>query len=77
MSKRILAALTTAIALILSSSVLNAAEIKLVRFGPLGEERPGIVDAQGQIRDLSAHIDDITPDTIICGLTRGNCKNLQ
>ena len=64
MSKRILAALTTAIALILSSSVLNAAEIKLVRFGPLGEERPGIVDAQGQIRDLSAHIDDITPDTL-------------
>ena len=64
MSKRILAAVTTAITLILSSSVLNAAEIKLVRFGPLGEERPGIVDAQGQIRDLSAHIDDITPDTL-------------
>ena len=64
MFKRILAALITAIALVLSSSPLNAAEIKLVRFGPAGEEKPGIVDAQGQIHDLSAHIDDITPDTL-------------
>ena len=64
MSKRILAAVTTAMTLILSSSFLNAAEIKLVRFGPAGEERPGIVDTQGQIRDLSAYIDDVTPDTL-------------
>lgn len=33
--------------------------MKLVRFGPAGAERPGLVDAQGRIRDLSAHIDDI------------------
>ena len=63
MSKKILATLT-ATALILSSSFLNAAETKLLRFGPAGEERPGLVDAQGQIRDLSAHIDDISPDTL-------------
>ena len=64
MSKRVLTASITALVLLLSGSLLNAAEIKLVRFGPVGEERPGIVDAQGQIRDLSTHIDDITPNTL-------------
>jgi 2,4-didehydro-3-deoxy-L-rhamnonate hydrolase len=33
--------------------------VKLVRFGPAGEERPGMIDADGKLRDLSAHIDDI------------------
>ncbi len=33
--------------------------MKLVRFGQPGQEKPGIVDADNQIRDLSAHIDDI------------------
>lgn len=33
--------------------------MKLVRFGALGAEKPGILDADGQIRDLSAHINDI------------------
>ena len=33
--------------------------MKLVRFGPAGTERPGLVDARGRIRDLSAHVDDI------------------
>ena len=33
--------------------------MKLVRFGVPGEERPGIVDSRGRIRDLSAHIEDI------------------
>ena len=33
--------------------------MKLVRYGPRGEERPGIVDAAGKLRDLSAHVDDI------------------
>ena len=28
-------------------------DMKLVRFGPAGQEKPGLVDAQGQIRDLS------------------------
>jgi hypothetical protein len=27
--------------------------MKLVRFGPAGREKPGIVDKQGKIRDLS------------------------
>ena len=33
--------------------------MKLVRFGDAGSEKPGLVDATGKLRDLSAHIDDI------------------
>lgn len=33
--------------------------MKLVRFGEAGREKPGIVDAQGRIRDLSAHVPDL------------------
>ena len=33
--------------------------MKLVRFGKPGKEKPGIIDAEGKIRDLSGHIDDI------------------
>jgi len=45
-------------------SAAQAAELKLLRFGPAGEEKPGLLDAQGQIRDLSGHIEDITPDLL-------------
>ncbi len=33
--------------------------MKLLRYGPRGQERPGILDDQGRIRDLSAHVGDI------------------
>jgi len=33
--------------------------MKLVRYGPAGQEKPGILDAEGTIRDLSGHVDDI------------------
>ena len=33
--------------------------MKLLRFGPKGHEKPGLLDADGVIRDLSAHIDDL------------------
>lgn len=33
--------------------------MKLVRFGAAGAEKPGIVDARGVIRDLSAHVADL------------------
>lgn len=41
--------------------------MKLLRYGPPGQERPGLLDAEGRVRDLSAHIDDVaghvlTPD---------------
>ncbi len=32
--------------------------MKLVRFGPPGAEKPGLVDADGTIRDVSAHVQD-------------------
>ncbi len=32
--------------------------MKLVRFGNPGEEKPGLVDGDGAIRDLSAHVSD-------------------
>ena len=35
--------------------------MKLLRHGPLGQERPGLLDAQGKVRDLSALLTDITP----------------
>jgi len=38
--------------------------MKLLRHGPKGQERPGALDAQGQVRDLSALIADITPETL-------------
>ena len=33
--------------------------MKLLRWGPVGAEKPGFVDANGRLRDLSAHVDDI------------------
>lgn len=38
--------------------------MKLCRFGSRGAEKPGLVDAQGALRDLSAHVADITPDSL-------------
>ncbi len=34
--------------------------MKLVRFGNPGEEKPGLVDADGAIRDLSGHVSDFS-----------------
>jgi 2,4-didehydro-3-deoxy-L-rhamnonate hydrolase len=33
--------------------------MKLLRYGEPGAEKPGLLDAEGRIRDLSDHIDDI------------------
>ena len=38
--------------------------MKLLRYGPAGQEFPGVLDADGNIRDLSAHISDITPANV-------------
>ena len=38
--------------------------MKLVRYGNPGEEKPGLIDAEGALRDLSAHVADITGATI-------------
>lgn len=33
--------------------------MKLVRYGARGAEKPGLIDAEGRLRDLSAHVADI------------------
>jgi 2-keto-4-pentenoate hydratase/2-oxohepta-3-ene-1,7-dioic acid hydratase in catechol pathway len=33
--------------------------MKLVRYGDIGAEKPGVLDADGALRDLSAHVADI------------------
>ena len=38
--------------------------MKLLRFGPSGSEKPGLLDADGQIRDLSGIVDDIAGDVL-------------
>jgi ureidoglycolate lyase len=38
--------------------------MKLCRFGPPGQEKPGIVDASGAVHDLSGLIADIGPETL-------------
>ena len=41
--------------------------MKLLRYGPRGSEKPGLLDAEGQIRDLSAVISDLSGD-VLCNL---------
>ena len=41
-----------------------SAELVLLRFGAEGSEKPGLLDPQGSIRDLSGHIADWTPDQL-------------
>jgi 2,4-diketo-3-deoxy-L-fuconate hydrolase len=38
--------------------------MKLVRFGEAGKERPGVLDSDGHVRDLSAHVKDISGDVL-------------
>ena len=41
--------------------------MKLLRYGPKGAEKPGLLDANNQIRDLSSIIPDLTGDTVDSG----------
>ena len=38
--------------------------MKLLRYGPKGAEKPGLLDANNQMRDLSSIIPDLTGDTV-------------
>ncbi|MEH6550007.1 MAG: fumarylacetoacetate hydrolase family protein [Pseudomonadales bacterium] len=38
--------------------------MKLLRFGPVGQEKPGLLDGDNAIRDLSDYIDDVTPENL-------------
>src|SRR6202167_4654612 len=47
--------------------------MKLLRYGPAGKERPGILDKSGQIRALSGTISAIAPD----GLAPASLEHLR
>ena len=38
--------------------------MKLVRYGPAGKEKPGLIDADGKLRDLSKKVKDIDAATL-------------
>jgi 2-keto-4-pentenoate hydratase/2-oxohepta-3-ene-1,7-dioic acid hydratase in catechol pathway len=38
--------------------------MKLVRFGPAGKEKPGLIDAEGKLRDLSRKVKDIDGEAL-------------
>ncbi|WP_428032482.1 fumarylacetoacetate hydrolase family protein [Ancylobacter sp.] len=38
--------------------------MKLLRYGPIGSERPGLLDSEGQIRDLAGIVPDISGKTL-------------
>ena len=38
--------------------------MKLLRYGPMGQEKPGMLDSGGTIRDLSGVVGDIDPSTV-------------
>jgi len=38
--------------------------MKLVRYGPAGKEKPGLIDADGKLRDLSRKVKDIDAKTL-------------
>ena len=52
--------------------------MKLVRFGPRGHEKPGMVDDNGRIRDLSAHVNGIAADVLgDAGLAKLSALDMQ
>jgi 2-keto-4-pentenoate hydratase/2-oxohepta-3-ene-1,7-dioic acid hydratase in catechol pathway len=44
--------------------------LKLVRFGRKGKEKPGVIDKNGVVRDVSSLVADYTPETISPSLLR-------
>ena len=38
--------------------------MKLLRYGPAGQEKPGMLDDQGRVRDLSSHVADIADEVL-------------
>jgi 2-keto-4-pentenoate hydratase/2-oxohepta-3-ene-1,7-dioic acid hydratase in catechol pathway len=39
-------------------------QMKLVRYGKQGQEKPGLIDSDGKIRDLSAHVSDLAGEAL-------------
>lgn len=58
--------------------------MKLLRYGPPGQEKPGLMDTDGDIRDLSAHMTDMSgpnlaPDNLakLAGIDVGNLPRVD
>ncbi|HYJ20139.1 MAG TPA: fumarylacetoacetate hydrolase family protein [Burkholderiales bacterium] len=52
--------------------------MKLVRYGEAGKEKPGIIDAQGGIRDLSGVVKDIDGSTVSAeGIAKLRAVNIE
>jgi len=55
--------------------------MKLLRYGPRGQERPGILDADGKVRDLSGIVDDIAGEVLtdagLNAIRRADLASLQ
>jgi 2-keto-4-pentenoate hydratase/2-oxohepta-3-ene-1,7-dioic acid hydratase in catechol pathway len=39
--------------------------MRLLRYGPTGREKPGLLDERGEVRDLSAYVPDIAGDVLL------------
>lgn len=54
--------------------------MKLVRYGPAGREKPGLIDDEGKLRDLSRKVDDIAGEalspTALAALRRADTRRL-
>ena len=54
--------------------------MKLVRYGNPGKEKPGLIDAEGKLRDLSALVPDIGPaqlgEAVLAKLRKANPAKL-
>ena len=52
--------------------------MKLVRYGAIGQEKPGLIDKSGQLRDLSAHVKDLNGEAYapasLAKLAKGEAK---
>ena len=55
--------------------------MKLVRYGAPGREKPGIIDADGKIRDLSRIVKDIDSEMLASGglakIKKANLKRMK
>jgi ureidoglycolate lyase len=52
--------------------------MKLLRFGAPGSEKPGLLDDNGVVRDLSSHVDDIAGEVLTdAGLARLRALNVE
>ena len=45
--------------------------MKLLRYGPEGSEKPGLLDRAGNIRDLSGHVSDLAGDALLPASIQG------